>query len=87
MTTLADKMRALQARLEKHPATHREFVEQDRALLAIDNLADELPALVIALAASHELLSRRATDPIEDNHKLAEEVAALLQRIEERMKP
>ena len=50
-------------------------------------LADELPALVIALAASHELLCRRATDPIENHHQLAEEVAAILQRIEGRMKP
>ena len=80
--TLTDKMRALQARLQSADAHYRLG-----GFATLNAVADELPALVIALAASHELLCRRATDPIEDNHKLAEEVAALLQRIEERMKP
>ena len=78
--TLTDKMRALQARMESSDADVRFSARVDMA-----NVSDELPALVIALAASHELLCRRATDPIEDNHQLAEEVAALLQRIEERI--
>ena len=78
--TLTDKMRALQARLEADD-NH----ERLRGFAALGALSMELPALVIALAASHELLCRRATDPIEDNHHLAEEVEALLQLIEERM--
>ena len=78
--TLTDKMRALQARLVGEPGLDRALAQARIRLFA-----DELPALVIALAASHELLSRRATDPIEDNHRLAEEVEALLKRIEERM--
>ena len=80
MSDLSDKMRALQAQLEA-----RSGQAAGSASDTLGRIRDELPALVIALAASHELLSRRATDPIEDNHRLAEEVEALLKRIEERM--
>ena len=82
MTTLTDKMRALQAQLAS-----ASFLTASEASDILGRIRNELPALVIALAASHELLCRRATDPIEDHHRLAEEVAALLRRIEERMKP
>ena len=81
MTTLADKMRALQARLQSADAHYRLG-----GFATLNAVANELPALVIAL-------ERWITDygdvPFSngdvDGQRIVQEHCALLQRIEERI--
>lgn len=92
MSALADKMRALQARIAEPPATHADFVAQDEVWSALDNIADELPALVIALEQLLEetvdaLLRTFGDNPAMplENEPAINNARAILKRISERL--
>ena len=83
MTTLTDKMRALQARMD---AADR--YERLRGLATLGVLSMELPALVIALENLLPYARACVPHPVDVGERNVIGAAEdLLQRIEERMKP